>query len=339
MTATAFVLAAGFGTRLQPLTHHRPKPLVPVCGVPMLAYALALCARHGHRTVLVNAHHLAEQVQAWAGHHEGVRVEVSVERPEILGTGGGLAHVRDRLAERIVVVNADVLTDVDLSALAEGVEPGGACLALRPHPDDALRYGVVAADADDVVVQLATVARADETHGTVRRDTHFTGLHALSRDVLDLVPDGFACIVRTAYRALVPRRAVKGHRHPGLWLDVGDPAAYLAANLAVLTTTLPVPLDPGPRAAVLRGPRGRHGEAPRGVTLRGSAWIGPDATVGAGTTLTDTVVGAGATVMAEARLTRVVVWDGVTVPAGTWSDGVFHDGGWLPVHPAPAPGA
>src|SRR4029079_14056952 len=54
----AFVLAAGLGTRMRPLTEHRPKPLVPVCGVPLLAYSLALCARHGLRDVVVNAHWL-----------------------------------------------------------------------------------------------------------------------------------------------------------------------------------------------------------------------------------------------------------------------------------------
>ncbi|MBW2255743.1 MAG: NTP transferase domain-containing protein [Deltaproteobacteria bacterium] len=69
----AFILAAGFGTRLRPLTHHRPKPLLPVCGVPMLAYTLALCHRHGLRDVVVNAHHLADQLRPWEGLHEGVR--------------------------------------------------------------------------------------------------------------------------------------------------------------------------------------------------------------------------------------------------------------------------
>ncbi|MCA9495193.1 MAG: NTP transferase domain-containing protein, partial [Myxococcales bacterium] len=112
----AFVLAAGLGTRLRPLTEHRPKPLVPVCGVPLLSWSLALCARHGLRDVVVNAHWLAEQVEAWSGEREGVRVTVVTER-EILGTGGGLRNVADALAERFVVLNGDVLHAVDLGAL------------------------------------------------------------------------------------------------------------------------------------------------------------------------------------------------------------------------------
>ena len=91
----AFILAAGLGARLRPLTEEVPKPLVPVCGVPLLAYSLALAARHGLREVVVNAHWLADQIEAWAGDREGCRVAVATER-ELLGTGGGLAQLAER---------------------------------------------------------------------------------------------------------------------------------------------------------------------------------------------------------------------------------------------------
>lgn len=326
MDHTAFVLAAGLGTRLRPLTLHRPKPLVPVVGVPMLAYALALCAHHGLRKVVVNVHHLPERFAMWQGAHEGVEVTLSRELPDILGTGGGLRHARHLLAERFVVVNADVLSDVDLTALRHAVTEGGASMALRPHEAD--RYGHVSSDATDTVVRLVQVATAT-ARGPVREDTHFTGLHAMHRDTLALIPEGFACVVRTAYRDLVPRRLVRGLRHEGTWLDVGDPTAYLAANLGVLTTHLPLPLDPFPRAAFATGPRGKVGVAPEGVAIEGCAWVGPQATVGRGTTLRDSVVGARARIAPGARLERVVVWDGCDVPGGHWRDAIFHDGGHL----------
>ena len=66
---TAFLLAAGFGTRLRPLTLLRPKPLLPVCGIPMLDYALAHVRNHGHEKILVNAHYLWEQVDNLAFQH------------------------------------------------------------------------------------------------------------------------------------------------------------------------------------------------------------------------------------------------------------------------------
>lgn len=326
--ASAFILAAGFGTRLRPLTEHRPKPLAPVCGVPLLNYALALVHQHGHSHAIVNAHHLAEQLQAFDGiETEGVCVRVSTELPEILGTGGGLKHVRDELAERVVVVNADVLCDIDLDALIQAVPQGGSSMALRPNEQHAKTYGMVAADETGAIIKMRDIASA-EPHGMVRWDTHFTGVHALHRDCLDRVPDGFACIVRSAYKELVPLRQVQSIRHRGTWLDIGNPSAYLAANMRVLTTRLSVPLNPADRASFVRSPRGNRGET--AATVRGRGWIGEGATVD-GAVLEDSIIGHGAQVSAGANLKRCVVWDGVKVPEGDWADGIFHDGGWLAI--------
>ena len=109
--ATAFLLAAGFGTRLRPLTEVVPKPLLPVCGIPMLDYALAHVRAHGHTDVIVNAHHLWHDVGSWASDND---VILRVEEPLILGTGGGLRATLDDLEEPVVVVNADILSNVDL---------------------------------------------------------------------------------------------------------------------------------------------------------------------------------------------------------------------------------
>ncbi len=304
------MLAAGLGTRLRPLTEQVPKPLVPVCGVPLLAYSLALAARHGLSDVVVNAHWLAEQVEAWAGEREGCRVAVVTE-PELLGTGGGLAAVAERMAPRFVVLNADVLHGVDLTALLAAVPDGGAAMALRPDPD-AARYGIVAADAAGRVARLTTVAVADPV-GALDESTHFTGIHALDRDALALVPPGPQCIVRTAYRALVPQRRVAGVRYGGIWLDAGDPAAYLDANLAVLDLAdrSILGLDPFPRAGWARTADGvEHGDRALvdGVTVTGPAWVGPGARIRRGAALHRCVVGAGAEIAGNLR--ECVVWDG-----------------------------
>lgn len=305
------MLAAGFGTRLQPLTLDRPKPLVPVCGIPLLSYALALCARHGLDPVLVNAHHLHEQLERWTGTHEGVRVEVVVE-PEILGTGGGLEAVRDRLDERIAVLNGDVLHDVDLQSLIAAVPDGGGALVLRPHPADADRYGHVSADSTDTIVKMRDFAATDPV-GEVRHDTHFTGIHALHRDLLDDADAGFSDILRTAHKRRIGRRVIKGFRYDGPWLDIGDPRAYLDTNLAVLAGRIPLALDPFERCA--RG------------SVEQRVWIGPGAEVHPEATLVDAVIGSGAKI-GPVRVERSVVWDGVRLDRDL-TDGIAHDSGVL----------
>ncbi len=326
MAATAFILAAGLGTRLRPLTDRLPKALVPVGGRPMLDWTLAHLRAHGHREVLVNAHHHADAIVAWAASRE---VQVIVE-PTILGTGGGLKNAASRLAERFVVSNADVLSDVDLTALLKAVPSGGAAMALRVHGEGARHYGVVASDASGHVVELVNIARATP-QGSVAHDTHFAGLHAMDRDALRLVPDGFACIVRSAYQQLVPARAVTALRHTGVWIDVGEPAAYLTANLGVLTTRLPLALSPMEGAAFAVTAGGSIGSRPPGLTVEGGVWVGPGASLGRNVRLRDTVIGAGARVPDDCTLERCVVWDGRQVPNGHWQDAIFHDGGYLHV--------
>ena len=299
---TAFILAAGLGSRLRPLTNHRPKPLLPVCGVPMLDQALALARQHGHEHVLVNAHHLWEQVAAWC---ETRGASLQVELPEILGTGGGLKAARERLSDRFVILNADILTDIDLSALVGAVPLGGAAMALGTDAEVAGRAPVLA-DASGVLVKLRELV--PEQPGGVA-GTHFTGVHALDRSVLDLVPEGFACIVRSAYLDLVPARRVQTTRHDGLWVDIGTPAEYLRANLDVLQGRVSPPVDPWTRGTL--GP--------------GGCWVGPGCRIEGDAAVS--VLGDGAVVPAGATLRRCVVWDGVTVPEGDHEDCIIYEGG------------
>jgi NDP-sugar pyrophosphorylase family protein len=307
----AFVLAAGLGTRLAPFTRLLPKPLVPVCGVSLLDQALAACVRSGRRRVVVNAFWLHERIERWAAAQTEAQVTVLVEA-NLLGTGGGLRNARALLAERVVVLNADVLHRAPLDALEAAVPPGGAALSLRPDPA-AARYGVVAADAEGRVVDLAGLART-EAVGAAPRDTFFTGLHALDRAVLDRVPDGPACIVRSAYVHLVPERRLAAIRDEGGWIDAGDPEAYLAANLAVLEGLFQPCLPVFPRAGFAVDGAGRaYGdpELVRGARIEGPVWVGPGARLSPGVRLERAVVGARAHLAPGVALRGSVVWDDV----------------------------
>jgi NDP-sugar pyrophosphorylase family protein len=301
---TAFLLAAGFGTRLQPLSLSRPKPLMPMCGIPMLDHALAHVRAHGHTEVLVNAHHLWEQVAAWA---EQRGVGLQVELPEILGTGGGLRAAIDRMADSFVIVNADILSDVDLTALQASMPDDGAAMALRPDPDWE-SIGPVLRDASGTVVRISTVVPSEAG----KPGTHFTGVHAMSRSSVMRVPDtGLQCVVRTAYKELVPAGAVGSIVHTGAWVDVGTPEAYLQANLDVLHGRVRAPVDPW--AVGTRGP--------------GDSWVGQGAVMEG--ELTGCVVGAGSTIPAGARLKDCVIWDGCVAPAEDLERAVVYDDGVL----------
>ena len=308
MTTTAFLLAAGFGSRLRPLTLHRPKPLLPVCGVPLLDHAQAWLSAHGIEEIVVNAHHLWQQIAAWA---EPRGIGLQVELPDILGTGGGLRAAMDRLGDRVVVFNGDILCDVDLTALLEACPADGAAMAIREVPELG-GINPVVIDADGVVQRIGEITAVDGAAPCVRTGpgTHFTGIHAMSRAALEALPmEGFSCVVRTAYRDLVPQHRIRAITHPGTWVDAGTPARYLAANLDALAGRLALPVDPWKR-----GSRGA-----------GGSWVGPDAAVAG--RISGSIIGHGATVPASASLTDCVVWDGVAVPPGTHRSAIIYGDG------------
>ena len=210
--ATAFILAAGLGTRLRPLTLRTPKPLLPVAGRPMLDHVLEQARQYGHERVVVNAFWLPEQIVAWAADKPGV--EVIVE-PVILGTGGGLLNAQDRLADRFVVLNGDILSDVDLGALWAVDAP--AVMALRRQ--ETARHTGVSFDGARVRGISGVVGEGDP-------GMHFTGVHVLNREMLRRVPEGEQCVIRTLYKDAVPQGEVGGIVHGGRWVDIGTVGEY-----------------------------------------------------------------------------------------------------------------
>lgn len=179
----AFLLAAGLGTRLRPVTDTVPKCLVPIDGTPLLDIWLDLLARAGVTEVLVNLHHLPEQVvDHLARRAQPTRVRTVFE-PTLLGSAGTLLHNRDFVAGEPVflAVNADGLTDFDLTTLVDAHRTSGAVATLglfrAPDPKSCgiveLRDGVVAA--------------FEEKPARPKGDLANAGLYAFSPEALDRV--------------------------------------------------------------------------------------------------------------------------------------------------------
>jgi NDP-sugar pyrophosphorylase family protein len=186
----------------------------------------------------------------------------------------------------------------------------------------------VATDSESRVFDLKTMAVVEPV-GTARWDSHFTGIHALDRTVLQRVPEGFGCIVRTAYLELVLARKLAGIHPGGIWLDVGDPKAYLETNLAVLRGEVCLHLDPMSRATWWTRTGGVVPDTT--VCVEGAAWVGAGIVFGASVTLKDCVVGDGAVIEPESSLENCVVWPGVKVAAGRWRNHIFYDHGVLEI--------
>lgn len=218
----AFLLAAGNGTRLRPLTDRVPKCLLPIQGVPMLEIWLALCRRAGITEVLLNMHAHAPAVHAYlAQHRNGPQVKV-FDEPELLGSGGTLAANRDWVAaeECFWVLYADVLTNVDLTAMLDfhRAHKVAATIGVYRVPDPS-RCGIVTLDAQ------ARVTGFVEKPANPSSNLAFSGILVATPELLESIPDerpidlGGGVLERLAGRMA----AYEGN---GYTLDIGTPANY-----------------------------------------------------------------------------------------------------------------
>lgn len=219
------ILAAGFGTRLSPLTDHLPKSLLPVPGGTVLDRAVAALDMAGVVEIGVNTHHLADRVAAHlAARGDAARFTVFPE-PEILGTGGALHGAREFLAagEHFLLHNGDVLSDLDLGELLAVHRASGALatLALVDWP----AVNTVEIDADGAVRGLTAGPRAA---GAGRRLT-YTGIGAFRRELLDDIGPGFSSLVEPLARAVTARPgSVRAHVPAApIWSDLGTLARWL----------------------------------------------------------------------------------------------------------------
>jgi mannose-1-phosphate guanylyltransferase len=324
----AMVLCAGFGTRLRPLTDKVPKPLVPVCGLPLLQYNFALLRHAGVVDVVINTHHLGAEMEKGAREiaaRTGINLEVSNEKGHILGTGGGVRHAAPFLSGgTFFLLNGDMLFDVDLIAALKAHRDNKALatMVIAPYPKGA-SYGAVEVDAGFRVRRIAGRGAPVEPGLT---KTHFTGVHVMEPEVLSRLPaDGEADINRTAYVRLIHEGAVvHGFLQSGYWGDLGAPKSFLRANLDVLDGK--VPLDKFLPAA---DPRAGMTEKEPGVFVHPTAMldshaklvgpsiigprsmIGPDAQIGP-----HAILGAGVRVDSGAVVERAACWDGTHLGSG-----------------------
>lgn len=227
----AMILAAGLGTRLRPLTNTIPKPLLPVCGTPLIFWNLLLLKRHGFQDVIINLHHLGPLIEQALGNGSkfGLRIIYSKE-PMILGTGGGIKQAEPYFSgEPVLVLNGDTLFELDLSALcAFHLERrAAATLVLRDDPE-AAQWGLVEVGAGDRILRITGRGLPDPTAVIPRM---FAGIHILNPRLLRDVKKGIASSIIDPYVAAIERGdPVLGYDLRGYWSDVGTAERYTQAE-------------------------------------------------------------------------------------------------------------
>lgn len=313
----AFILAAGLGTRLAPLTDLLPKPLVPVFHKPLLTFALDSVMAAGFGEIAFNTHHLPGAFAAEFGFeplYRGRKLRAFHE-PFLLDTGGGIRNARSGLGEStFLVYNGDILADMPLRSLLDRHRESDtiATLLLRPGGGKAnVLFDPEGGGIRDLRGELGV---------TEGRPVVYSGIALFEPAIFEWIPsEGSYSVIDALIAAMRAGHRVAGMLvEEGLWIDLGTPAAYLEAHRILATGSRPAYI------AEAGWPAPIHPEARifPGAVLGGTVAVGSGAVIGKNARIRDSVIWPGAIIGADAVIEDCVVSGRVPV-------GGHHRGGVL----------
>ncbi len=286
----AMILAAGFGTRLFPLTIDRTKPAIPFLGKPLVGYVAEYLAKYGFKEVVVNLHHQPESVKKALGDGSdfGVKIHYTFEEPNILGTSGALDNARHLLEdETFLIANGKIITDIDIYAALETHRKTGALATM------VLKENTNFEKFTEVFVENGSITgfgtgfpdkTAVRDPGT-KIPMMFTGIHILEPRVFDYIPRGvYSDIVPTFYNPAIKNgEKIVAHITGGKWFELSTIPRYLDISLSML-----------------------NGKAERNI-------IGSNSEIGASASIHESVIWDNVRIENGAKLTRTIVCDGVVI--------------------------
>jgi NDP-sugar pyrophosphorylase family protein len=224
----AMILAAGYGTRLQPYTDHRPKPLFPLLNIPLLQLTIERLQVAGFDHIVVNCHHLRSQIKKLLSGIPGITLQ---EESSILGTGGGLRYACEKLLdEPLLITNGDIYHTIDFVQLYEKHLQTNCPVSLAVH--DYPRFNTLLVEGERIL---------GFDHKSNPDALAFTGVHVIDPDILHGIAKGKkSCIIERYQQMLQSNEEIAAIRVDGqYWTDIGTPADYLDLHRGLLTREIP----------------------------------------------------------------------------------------------------
>ncbi len=314
----AVLMAGGFGTRIQPLTHTVPKPMVPLLNRPMMEHIIGSLREVGITEMVVLLYYMPEVVRDYFGDGSLFGVELEYVLPDDdYGTAGAVKCAAEKLDSTFLIMSGDVVTDFDLAKILEyhraKSTPVTITLTSVPNP---LQFGVVITDAGGKILRFLE----KPGWGEVFSDTVNTGIYVLEPEVLEHIPRGrsfdFSKDLFPIF--LKEETPIYGYVAQGYWRDVGDPDSYREAvrDLLAGKVRLPCPGTARPWGEGTLYVEDEGTMVPEDLTVRGKVLVGRGTHLGAGVTLENSVIADQCRVGDRAELRHSTLWKGVAVGEG-----------------------
>ena len=309
---TAFVLGAGLGTRLRPLTNIIPKPLLPIFGKRLITFALDHLIASGVERFVINTHHLSEQfAEFFSNQSYRSKKIVLIQEPDLLETGGGILNAASFFRqEPFLVYSGDILTDIDVGALIDFHFQSGSKVTL------ALRHTGLSTDLSfDPATNQVVDIRGQLASG-LPGSVDFANVSVWNPEMIRKIPAGRKIsFVPVLAEAIRDRERIGGvvldERH---WFNIGSREEYLGIHRTIASS--------GWRPSYLTEANwpttiANSAVVSEGVDIAGACWIGPESRIESGTLLRDVVLWPHSIVRSGAHLDECVV-AGVEVGPGNF---------------------
>lgn len=216
----ALILAAGFGTRLKPFTDKHPKALVPVNGKPLILYILEFLKKNGIKDITINLYHHGDQIRKFLGTGKkmGLKISYSHER-KILGTGGGIKKVMEKIKKDVLIINGDVIADFDLKKMLALHKKSSALatIGVYQHPR-AKDYGLLRYQGTKLVSILGNPKPPAKNRAAMFGSYHILSWKHVRPLFKKFKHDEKFCIMRDIYiPQLVSGTKVNAYEMKGFW--------------------------------------------------------------------------------------------------------------------------
>lgn len=340
----AMILAAGVGSRLDPLTRHIPKPMVPIVNRPVMEHIVELLARHGFKNIMVNLHYLSDQIETYFGNGSkwGVKIKYSRE-DKLWGDAGSVKRCEEFFDDTFLVVGGDDLADLDLTRIVRIHKEKKALATIALSlVDDPSEYGIALLNERGRITRFLEKPRGE----VIFSNTANTGVYIFDPQVLELIPRGVPYgFGNNVFPMLLEQRTrFYGYLTSSYWRDVGNLKAYQQTHYDVLDgrVSIKIPykevrkyvwigegaqIDP---TAEVGYPVviGRNCRIEKNARVQEYSVLGDDCVIEEGATVKQSILWPGACVMQSTMLQRCVVGSGCRVKSNAAVfDGVIVDPG------------
>lgn len=316
----AMILAAGVGSRLDPLTRNIPKPMVPIVNRPVIEHIIALLKQHQFTEIMINLHYLGDTIEQYLGDGRKFGVKISYSKEdELWGDAGSVKRAEKFFTqnggEPFLVIGGDDISDKDLTKMVNFHKKEKALVTIGLSlVDDPSEYGIVLMNEKSRITRFLEKPKGE----VIFSNTANTGVYVFDPSIFDYIPRGtFYGFGHNLFpRLLEQKKPLFGHLTSSYWRDIGNLRVYRQTNIDVLAgrVALHIPMKERKKYQWL----GEDVEIDPTAEIGYPVAIGDNVRIEAGVQIMEnTVIGSGCVVEIGARLKETVLWDGAVVQRGT----------------------